>query len=950
MKKKIGILFIVITFIFNSSILLSFASSKESRDTENKAIPQVEDFTYSNTTLTGLSANYINSLAEQQKQNIVLNIPAKTTAIADGAFWMSKANNQGLRFIALDLTQSTNLQQIGSNAFYGCSYLTGDLLLPNTITSIGSHAFDGCKGLTGQLQLSNQLTMISSYAFYNCGFTGTLQLPEHLVSIGDSAFRQSSSYQGFTGELVLPDTLQTIDKVAFAYQKGITSLHLSNLLTTINDSVFKGTGLQGTLDIPDTIQSIGSSSFAETSLEIVSLPKRKDESNTNFIQSTSFNTTSLVALICDKDDYNYLYSKLNSATKAKLGYEIDVSFIDSQNNTYDTIHCLYNRPYNLQKQDSIWNTIKGYTFPTVKNKPNQKWGLTSISTQPVSETSLVSKDTLYAIDAWQDASFTYSEGINKVYDGKPSTLSVQAYHPLAKPVSEAKVGDVIFYYTWSWNTIGSNEAVAKGFDVNTYEVRDVRMPDYAIGCSVKIQTCVLKEGNKASQIAVTTHTFSVHLQQAEPNVNPIVDIQKRLITQGLPEITLSPKDTDGTICFDTGQELKLGVHTYSWTFTPAKNTVGNSNYKVIHGEIEIEAVDKFSYTVNVIPLTHGKVLLTKSVFDQGEDVAIGFKAEAGYCLDSVYLDGQDITKNIVNEQYILKSIEKDYVVKATYKLITNTDLASAIAKLPDIQDNSITNALRVTILETVADYVVMKSNSNQEVSKVATTKLYNVLAKLPQVNVTINQPSVHSDNLSTLLESLSITDINELLSNQDTNCNIIMQVEETNMAPMQAEKIATQMKNVNMIKTLDISVFKELESKTPITSLHESLTLSFDIPSDLPKLKAGYKREFFVVRFHDNETSTDMKILQDEDHNENTISIHTDRFSTYVLGYRDVHTSLDEQGTQDNEENTLTIQEETIQPNTNVETGDQTLMKGSIIVCVITITLIGTLLFIKKRD
>lgn len=954
MKKKVLIIVFAIAFIFNSSIFLSFASSGETLDTENIVIPQVDDFTYSGTTLTGLSTNYANSLTDQQKQNIVLQIPAKTTAIGNDAFWMSKTINKPYRFISLDFSQVTNLQQIGSNAFYGCSYLTGDLIIPDTVTSIGTHAFDGCKSLTGQLHLSNQLTTISDYAFYNCGFTGQLTLPDQVVSIGNSAFRQSSSYQGFTGNLKLPDTLQSLGGVAFAYQSGITSTNIPSLLTQISDSAFKGTGINGTLYIPDTIQSIGSSSFAETHLEIVYLPKRIDENNANFIQSTSFNTTSISALICDKEDYSHLYNTLNSTTKSKLGYELDVKFIDSDNSAYDVIHCLYNRPYAFQNKEGTWKTIPNYTFPTVKNKPNQKWGLTSTSVQPVSETSLVSKDSLYAIDAWQDATFTYSDGIDQVYDGNPTTLSVHASHPLAKPIGQAKIGDIVFYYTWSWGTIGSSPSVAKGFDVNTYDVTDVRMPDYTIGCDVQIQTCMLQEKNGktvASQIAVTTHTFSVHLQQAEPNVNPIVDTQKRLVAQGLPDIALSSGDTSGTIHFDEGQALQLGVHTYSWTFIPADNDVGNSNYKVKHGEVEIEAVDKFSYTVNATLPTHGKIHLDKSVFNLGEDVTIGFKADIGYCLDHVYLDNQDITKEIVNDHYILKNIQKDCTIKATFKRITSLDFANEIDELPDIHGSDITNDERITILETVANYLDLKSNS-EEISQEDTAKLYNVLAQLPQINIEVNQQFVHLDNHTTLLESLSLTDINELLSNQDAKCQISMEVQEAKITPIQTDQINKQLKNIDIIKTFDISIMKNIKSQTVITTLNKPIALTFDIPQELPTVANGYTREFFIIRFHDNGTTSDMKVFKDEDNDANTISIHTDRFSTYVLGYRDVNNELEEQGKIEDivDESTSSLQNNTIQPRTSIETGDQTPLQGSIVLCLATMSLIAILLLTKKHN
>ena len=60
----------------------------------------------------------------------------------------------------------TSNDEIGSNAFYGCSRLTS-INLPSSITEIGDGAFQNCSGLTS-LNLPDGITSIDEYAFCDC--------------------------------------------------------------------------------------------------------------------------------------------------------------------------------------------------------------------------------------------------------------------------------------------------------------------------------------------------------------------------------------------------------------------------------------------------------------------------------------------------------------------------------------------------------------------------------------------------------------------------------------------------------------------------------------------------------------------------------------------------------------------------------------------------------------
>ena len=77
---------------------------------------------------------------------------------------------------------------IANSAFKDCNSLTGSLVIPNSMITIGEAAFRGCSGFTGSLTLSGNVTSIGHLAFYDCGFTGILTIPESVSWIGGRAF------------------------------------------------------------------------------------------------------------------------------------------------------------------------------------------------------------------------------------------------------------------------------------------------------------------------------------------------------------------------------------------------------------------------------------------------------------------------------------------------------------------------------------------------------------------------------------------------------------------------------------------------------------------------------------------------------------------------------------------------------------------------------------------
>ena len=99
------------------------------------------------------------------------------------------ANNldfKGGSFVADGITYK--ITNVASGAFSNKSNLTGSLTIPNTILSIGDSAFSDCNGLNSNLKLGNSITTIGKAAFKNTNLTNTVVIGNSITLIGEECF------------------------------------------------------------------------------------------------------------------------------------------------------------------------------------------------------------------------------------------------------------------------------------------------------------------------------------------------------------------------------------------------------------------------------------------------------------------------------------------------------------------------------------------------------------------------------------------------------------------------------------------------------------------------------------------------------------------------------------------------------------------------------------------
>ena len=226
-------------------------------------------------------------------------IPNSVTTIGDYAFY----NCRGLTSIEIPNSVTT----IGGCAFYNCTGLTS-VTIPNSVTSIGDYAFYGCRGLTS-VTIGNSVTTIGREAFYYCNNLKTVYnnsslnivagstdnayvayYADKVIAADGSFFEIVNGFQfqvlnglntlyGYVGnssKITLPADYNgenyIIGSRAFYRCSDLTSVTISNGVTSIGEDAFFGCSGLTSITIPNSVTSIGDYAFYDctglTSIEI----------------------------------------------------------------------------------------------------------------------------------------------------------------------------------------------------------------------------------------------------------------------------------------------------------------------------------------------------------------------------------------------------------------------------------------------------------------------------------------------------------------------------------------------------------------------------------------------------------------------------------------------------------------------------------------------------------
>ncbi len=190
------------------------------------------------------------------------NIPNSVTNIGASAF-------SGCLGITGTLTIPNSVTNIGEAAFANTG-ITGTLTIGTAVTSVGSNAFQNCTGLTGIIFNATNCTSIGYY--YNPEYYFDYYYGNGEYYTDDPYCQFTSAFSGCSNITMLQigESVQTIPNGAFRDLTSITgSFNIPNSVVTIGDYAFAETNLSGVLTIPENVTSVGFKAFANTGITTI---------------------------------------------------------------------------------------------------------------------------------------------------------------------------------------------------------------------------------------------------------------------------------------------------------------------------------------------------------------------------------------------------------------------------------------------------------------------------------------------------------------------------------------------------------------------------------------------------------------------------------------------------------------------------------------------------------
>ena len=201
------------------------------------------------------------------------SIPFGTTEICEYAVELS-----GVFQINLPLS----IQNIGKCAFLFCGNLQ-TINLPDTINLIEESAFSG-SGVTS-ITLPPSLKIIPNGMFSSCYYLNQITLPYTSSEIGSGAFSGCSSLRNIN----IPSSVTNVGAYAFSMSQNLETVNFETGLNSIGNGAFYMCKSLKNILIPATVTSIGTSSFSDTGITSFEIPPNLVKINTGLF----YNCTNL---------------------------------------------------------------------------------------------------------------------------------------------------------------------------------------------------------------------------------------------------------------------------------------------------------------------------------------------------------------------------------------------------------------------------------------------------------------------------------------------------------------------------------------------------------------------------------------------------------------------------------------------------------------------------------
>ncbi len=506
------------------------------------------------------------------------------------------------------ITIPNSVSRIGNNAFQNCTSLTS-ITIPSSVTSIGNDIFKDCTSLTS-ITIHSGVTSIGNSAFQGCTSLAGITIPGGVTSIGNSAF------QGCTGltSITIPGGVTSIGNSAFQGCNGLISITIQDGVTSIGNGAFSGcTGL-ASITLPSSVTSIGDSAFQNCSnLTNITIPDGVTTIGTAaFRYCTKLTSITIPGSVTTIDSSAFIFC--NSLQTVLLMTDSPKTIADDAfSNTPATITHKYVAPSNLHWDGTTlrWDGLgTNYVRYEVKINPIDA----DSGIRPIAKT-------VYTTDHFYDFSGYISPGTY--------TVSVTAVLP---------------------------------------EIIDIDEPDYQSS-----ETVTLEEQRVPPRIEIS-NIVPVRAGVDSANISFVASMPGTMYYFVTDLIQQNPSiDTSGE-----GMAIKEGYNLFHPTLNaaidPTQWQYVYVTFKTADGvlseitRIDVVGTSRTTHRLTVTADEGGNIDPGSRYVEDGGSISFTITPDSGYKLDTLTLDGEDVTSAVVGNQYTLTNVTAAHTIQVSFKL------------------------------------------------------------------------------------------------------------------------------------------------------------------------------------------------------------------------------------------------------------------------------------------
>ena len=660
---------------------------------------------------------------------------------------------------------------------------------------------------------------------------GDNMLPETSDSVHDSASLSEDSGTTNTSEIFefsqgtilgfseayLENTAQSGGSITLTIPDKINGVSV----TAIGDRAFYGIkNLPGVLGLPAAITRIGAEAFYGTGLSTVYLPSSLSACGTSAFDSGP------VLVFPDQTCFEKFASSDMTTDWKRAGYPLKLT-LQNVNGTTTQRQVLYNLPLSYTKNaQGEWKKDSSWKLPAIPAEDGYSSGRwvfdpSDSDAKSVTEDTSVTGDTLYAVRSIVPPEISFGKDINCEYDGKEHTLSVRSSHPLYSSSDTAEEGDVLFFYTWSWEENGQKQE-KKGYDLSSLSF--TQACDLSVTVDVEAQVKAA-EGGTSSVLAEKSHTWTVQITEPE---SPEVSESSGSGNEKLPSESTDSENTSGS-----------------------ESTSGSGNSSVFSCQIEIQGNSGGS----VDP----EGMLT---IQNGSKITFTFTPDPGFCIQKVMLDGENVTAQIKENRYTpepqsLSADHDPHKLSVSFRRLKKAELLELFKALPPLDGTTdYSEETKDAYLDAWIQYQALQKNGGMRLGSEVLQTYYKNLSCLPCFDLKVNVDEKVKDlvsvpDVSPVLSSLTQEEAQGLLDGDITKISFLLEITPANLDETQEQTILSLLDSPVLMESFQAALEKTVEKQgasNTWTSFPSgpSLTLRCSFAGAKPHEK-GYERTFYIA-------------------------------------------------------------------------------------------------------